>query len=189
MDRPIQVTNRSSGFVAYTLPERHLRREFHPHETKTVEYQELLEISAQSGGRELLYNYLLIKDPAAMREILNVNEEPEYWLTEEKIPVWMKSCSLNEFKDALDFAPDGVKELIKKYAVELPLNDVTKREAMKEILKFDVTAAINLVTPDEKDDLASNTTTSTTKRRSAPSTIDLVNKEVSTSKYKVVNKA
>ena len=77
MDRPIQVTNRSNGFVAYTLPERHLRREFHPHETKTVEYQELLEISAQSGGRELLYNYLLIKDPAAMREILNVNEE---WL-------------------------------------------------------------------------------------------------------------
>ena len=184
MDRPIKVTNRSNGFVAYVLPERHLRREFNPRETKTIDYQELLEVSVQVGGRELLYNYLLINDAEAMREILNVREEPEYWLTEEKIPTWMNSCSLNEFKDALDFAPDGVKELIKKYAVSLPLNDVSKRMAIKDILKFDVSAAIALVEEDAAEEANVNVTTS--KRRSAATTINIINNE--TPKYKIITK-
>ena len=184
MNRPIKVTNRSNGFVAYMIPEKHLRREFNPRETKSIEYDELLEISAQTGGRELLYNYLLIKDPQVMREILNVNEEPEYWLTEEKIPTWMTSCSLNEFKDALDFAPDGVKELIKKYAMTLPLNDITKRNALKEILGFDVTNAISLVSENEEDALILDAPTS--KRRSAATTIDVINNEGP--KYKIISK-
>lgn len=184
MNRPIKVTNRSNGFVAYTLPEKHLRREFNPRETKTIDYEELLEVSVQVGGRELLYNYLLINDAEAMREILNVHEEPEYWLAEEKIPTWMNSCSLNEFKDALDFAPDGVKELIKKYAVSVPLNDVSKRMAIKDILKFDVSAAIALIAEDAAEEADGATVTS--KRRSAATTINAINNE--TPKYKIITK-
>jgi len=39
----------------------------------------------------------------------------------------MKTGSLDEFLDCLDFAPEGVTDLIKTLAVELPLNDVAKR--------------------------------------------------------------
>ena len=120
----LKVQNRSNGFVVYSLPERHLRREFNPRETKNIEKQELIELTSILGGREIIYNYLLIEDANAMREILNVKEEPEYWLTEDQIPQWMERCSLNEFKDGLDFAPEGVKDLIKQYAVSMPLNDV-----------------------------------------------------------------
>lgn len=186
MNRPVEVVNRSNGFVSFALPDKHIRREFNPREVKKIEFDELVELSMQAGGRELLYNYLLIKDASAMREILNVNEEPEYWLTEEKIPSWMNSCTLNEFKDALDFAPQGVVDLIKKYAVSLPLNDVSKREAMKKMLNFNVDKA---VTNDQE--LAGSAEAaqpeSAGKRRSSAASI--ATPETTESKYKVVNRA
>ena len=54
----------------------------------------------------------------------------------------MNTCSLDEFKDALQFAPQGVLDLIKKYAVSQPFNDMAKRIAIKDALQFDVTLAI-----------------------------------------------
>lgn len=139
----VSVTNRSNGTVVYRIPERHIRREFNRKETKRVPYQEILEVVAQPGGRELIYNFLLVNNAEALREALNVKEEPEYWLTEDKIAGdWMEKSTLDEFKDALDFAPEGVKALIKRYAVSKPLNDVAKRQALLEQLNFDVTKAI-----------------------------------------------
>ena len=54
----------------------------------------------------------------------------------------MLTGSLDAFLDCLDFAPEGVLQIIKDAAVELPLNDVQKRDAIKEKLGFDVSAAI-----------------------------------------------
>lgn len=139
----VDVANRGNGTVCYSLPERHISRVFAPHEIKSnIQYGELIDLSMQPGGQDLIYNYLYISSPEAISGIINGKPEPEYWLTEDKIPEWIKECPLDEFKDALDFAPIGVKDLIKKIAVELPLNDNEKREAMKKTLGFDVTAAI-----------------------------------------------
>jgi hypothetical protein len=44
--------------------------------------------------------------------------------------------------DALDFAPVGVIDLIKKFSVQLPLNDMNKRKALYEKTGFDVTKAL-----------------------------------------------
>ena len=54
----------------------------------------------------------------------------------------IKTGSLDAWLDCLDFAPEGVLQIIKDAAVELPLNDVQKRDAIKEKLGFDVSAAI-----------------------------------------------
>ena len=138
----ISVTNRSNGSVVYRIPERHIRREFNRKETKKVPFQEIMEVAAQPGGRELIYNFLLIESEEVVKDGLNLNAEPEYWLTEDMIAgEWMDTCTLNAFKDALDFAPEGVKALIKKYAVSKPLNDMAKRQALLDQLKFDVTKA------------------------------------------------
>ena len=56
----------------------------------------------------------------------------------------MLNGSLDEFLDCLDFAPEGVRELIKVLAVELPLNDVAKRKAIFEKLGFNVDKAIEI---------------------------------------------
>lgn len=144
------ITNRSSGVVAYYLPDERRTREFYPRETKRVQYSEIEEVSNQPGGRELLYNYFYIEEDEVVEEALNIKPEVEYYITEDKIDEWMKSSSLNEFKDALDFAPEGVKDLIKEHAVTLPLNDLSKCEAIKEQLGFDALRAIQ----NEKETIA-----------------------------------
>lgn len=163
-DSKIKVTNRSNGTVILKVQDRHFRAELNPKETRVLNYGDILDVAAQPGGRNLIYNFLLIQDAEALRQGLNVKEEPEYWLTEEKIPSWMNTCSLDEFKDALQFAPQGVLDLIKKYAVSQPLNDMAKRIAIKDALQFDVTLAI---TNNEKsgEDEAANAPSA--RRRSA----------------------
>ena len=52
--------------------------------------------------------------------------------------------SMDEFLDCLDFAPDGVIDLVKNLAVTLKLNDYAKREAILEKTGFDVTKAIEI---------------------------------------------
>ena len=141
-----KVTNRSSGMVIMSIPEMRIRKTFYPGETKEVEFKELKAFVNQPGGRELLYGYLLIRDKEAAKALMNIDlsTEVEYNMSEEQVRNWMNTCSLDEFKDALDFAPAGVKDLMKKYAVELPLNDVAKREAMLKQIGFNVDAAINI---------------------------------------------
>lgn len=138
----IVVTNRSNGSVIYNIPEQNIRREFNVREKKTVPYSEIESVAAQNGGPELLYNYFYFENREVLTQALNIKPEIEYDLTEDKIPKWMVVCSLEEFQDALDYAPDGIKDLIKKFAVSLPLNDMEKREALLKQLKFDCTRAI-----------------------------------------------
>ncbi len=155
------ITNRSSGVVAYYLPDERRTREFYPRETKRVQYSEIEKVSTQPGGRELLYNYFYIEEDDVVSEALNIKPEVEYYITEDKIDSWMQSSSLNEFKDALDFAPEGVKDLIKEHAVTLPLNDLSKCEAIKAQLGFDVLRAIQ----NEKATLEDDEEVDTTPRR------------------------
>lgn len=136
------ITNRSPGSVLYKIPESNIRREFNARETKKVPYAEILAVASQPGGRELLYNFFFIKEEEAVTEALNVKPEIEYFMTEDQIPGWINSCSIDEFKDALDFAPEGIKGLIKQISVTLPLNDMAKREALLDQLGFDCTKAI-----------------------------------------------
>src|SRR5574344_924419 len=151
MENKIAVTNRSFGTVIYNIPEMGVRREFTPKETKKITPAELEALTSQPGGRELIENCLLVHDAKALEEIVNVQVEPEYWLTEEKIPGWMQSCSDDEFIDALNFAPEGVKSLIKDYAVKLPLNDFNKINAIKDILDFDVMSALKINKMSQED--------------------------------------
>lgn len=173
MKEQCNVTNKSAGFVVYNIPELNVRREFSPNETKRLAVSELNSLSMMPGGKELLYNYLFVDDDEVIRYLINGDVVPEYYLTEAQIPSWMDTCSLDEFKDALDFAPNGTKDLIKKYAVSKPLNDFSKREAIKAQLGFDVTAAVENSKPDGevKKPAAKTVGASAAGRRSSITTI------------------
>lgn len=137
------VSNKSAGRVVYNIKEDGIRREFFPNETrKDIRVSELEKLIQQPGGRELLYNYLWVQDREVLEYLINGEIAPEYWIKPEDLPTWMQECSLPEFQDALDFAPDGMKDLIKQYAVSLPLNDYSKRQAIKDQLGFDVSVVI-----------------------------------------------
>ena len=62
----------------------------------------------------------------------------------EDIKKLLQEGTLDELLDCLDFAPEGVTDLVKVIAVELPLNDVAKRDAILEKLHFNVTNAIKI---------------------------------------------
>ena len=167
------VYNKSAGRAVYKLPELGVRRMFYPGEHKEISVSELEKLVQTPGGRKLIYNYLLIDDKEIIEYLINGKVEPEYWLKEKDIDSWMQSCSLDEFKDALDFAPNGTKDLIKQYAVSKPLNDYDKREAIKAQLGFDVSKAIENMKPDENEKKAEKviSTPAATGRRSSTTTI------------------
>ena len=147
-DTIYNVKNRSAGLVGYKIAESGIRREFYPGETKKVSFGELQQLSYQPGGRELMAEYLQIKEAEVLNQF-NIHTEPEYNMSEADIKELILSGSLDAWKDALDFAPAGVKDLIKDFSVKLPLTDYNKRQAIKEILGFDVDAAIRLNEPDK----------------------------------------
>jgi hypothetical protein len=139
----VKVTNRSFGRTGYSLPERNVRRQFEPKQTKEVTMGELRELDGRSGGHYLLENCLIIRNEEAVAELLG-EVEPEYYYTEKEIKDLLLTGTLDELKDCLDFAPVGVLNTVKDLAVELQLNDMNKREAIYDVLGFDVTNAIRI---------------------------------------------
>ena len=141
----VKVLNRDNGSVVYTIPEMNgLTRVFQSGETKEVSYEELRQLSYIPGGMDLLKDSLVIlNNPTIINSILG-HVEPEYYYTKDDVIKLMKTGSLDEFLDCLDFAPEGVKDLIKTLAVDLPLNDVQKREAILNKTGFNVDNAIRL---------------------------------------------
>ena len=135
------VLNRSSSMVGYTIPELNIRREFQPGETKKIKFSELEQLTYQPGGTTLIQDYFLIREQE-VTDALNIQTEIEYYMNEDNVRDLILNGSLDQFLDCLDFAPEGVIEMIKKLAIELPMNDVEKREALNKKTGFDVDAAI-----------------------------------------------
>ena len=146
----LKVKNRSASLAVYSIPEINIRREFAPGETKNITYGELEKLSYQPGGRAIMQNFLQIIDPEATGD-LGINREPEYDLSEQQIVDLMTKGSLDAFLDCLDFAPVGVIDLIKKFSVSLPLNDINKRDALKKKTGFDVTVALANMQKEKED--------------------------------------
>ena len=146
----LKVKNRSASLAVYSIPEINVRREFAPGETKNITYGELEKLSYQPGGRTIMQNFLQIIDPEATGD-LGINREPEYDLSEQQIVDLMTKGSLDAFLDCLDFAPVGVIDLIKKFSISLPLNDIDKRDALKKKTGFDVTVALANMQKEKED--------------------------------------
>lgn len=182
-NRVIKVTNRDRGSVGYTLPEfNNMRRQFQPGETKEVTFEELEQLEWIPGGDYLIRNCLVIHDPEAVKELIN-SVEPEYYYTKDDVIKLMQSGTLDQFLDCLDFAPDGVKDMIKDLAVSLPLNDVAKRNAIREKLGFDVDNAIRILESVNEEPEKEETHS---KRRANP--INEETKPARRSKYTITSK-
>lgn len=177
----VKVTNRWTGTVGYDVQDMSIpHRNFFPRETKEVTFEELEKLAADPAGLFQLKNRLVIKDYEVAKALLP-DVEPEYFYEEADVKrLLTESNNYNEFLDCLDFAPDGVIDLIQKYAVELPLNDIAKREAIREKTGFNVTAAIAVENARYDGDEDSNTeakenkTKVTSGRRAATPTINNV---------------
>lgn len=170
------VKNRSSSMVVYRIPEAGIRREFAPGESKKIPFDELEKLSYQSGGRALMANFLQITDEN-VTENLNIHTEAEYYMSEEQIVELITNGSLDAFLDCLDYAPVGVIDLMKKFAVSLPMNDIKKRKALKDKTGFDVDTALRHIEEEKMEEESKAVTADTEKKASGRRT---------SSNYKVV---
>jgi hypothetical protein len=140
----IIVRNRDNGIVGYKIPEmNNLKREFMPKEQKKIAMGELRALSYIPGGDVILKELLVIENKEAVEELV-YGVEPEYFYTEEDIKRLLTKGTLDEFKDCLDFAPEGVINLIQDLAVKLEISDLDKRKAIFDKTGFNVTKAIEI---------------------------------------------
>lgn len=168
-----KVKNRSASRVGYSIPEDGIRRTFAPGEIKNITYNELLKLSYQPGGREMMVQFLQIMNETGLDK-LNIHAQPEYHMSEQQVVDLLRTGTLDAFLDCLDFAPTGVIDLVKKFAVQLPLNDMNKRKALLEKTGFDVSKALihdeeskAPETAEEKAAAAAKAATTPTGRRTA----------------------
>lgn len=166
----IKVVNKFGGTVGYDVPDLRVHRDFYPHEQKQISFNELERLSFLPGGKVILSEYLEIKDEEAAKMLFGKEPEPEYHYSNKDIEELMKVGTLEQFLDCLDFAPESVLENIKDMAVNLPLNDVSKRNAIQEKLGFDVSKAIEIKNTkfDSGEEDTLNSTTKQTTRRATP---------------------
>ena len=162
----IEIENRDNGVVGYTIPDLgNLYRRFEPKEVKKVSMEELRKLYWLPGGEKLLRDCLVIRDEGARAELLG-EVEPEYIYTESQVNDILLKGSLEELEDCLDFAPQGVRELVKS-------------QAIKDMTGFDVTKAIEINEESEKQDIE------TKSRRVAPTETHTAQRRVPSTQNKI----
>jgi len=189
-DKMVLVKNRNVGSTGYTF-ENGFHRRFEVNEEKRIPLQELMQLSWLPGGEYILKNCLIVNDKSAL-EALNLNVEPEYFYSEADIKKILLEGTLDQLEDTLNFAPDGVIELLKKIAVELEIPDVRKRDLIAKKTGFNITSAITVnkqlaeedEQPKEDDNAPKRKATPIIKEESAPA-----RKTAAPDKYKVVSTA
>lgn len=147
-DTLINVRNRNNGTTGYTLADGAKEtRLWAENEVKKITFAELKRVSYLPGGAELLRDYLVIEDPAAIEALnvgIDIQEQPEYLYTENEIRNLLFNGSLDELKDFLDFSPDGGIEIAKQIAVNEELPDMRKRKIISEATGFNINTAIEI---------------------------------------------
>ena len=141
----IEVINRSCGGVGYEIPDSNgLIRTFQKREKKKIPFEEIRKLLYQVGGEYIFTNLLVIKNEEAVKELFSTRPEPEYYYTEVEVRTLLETGTLDQLLDCLDFAPEGVIDIVKDVAVKIKLNDVSKRDAILAKTGFNVSKAIEI---------------------------------------------
>ena len=185
----VKITNRDNGVAGYRVADLNIFRRFSPGETKEVPLSELKALQYTPGGEAMLRDVFVIKDQNALAALNMLDVEPEYYYSAEDVEKLLFEGSLDQLEDALNFAPEGVINLIKDIAVKKEIPDMRKRELITKMTGFGVQNAINVNhilaedTVEEEDN--------TPKRKAAPisaATPEAPTRKATLPKYNVVVK-
>ena len=184
------VTNRNNGYTGYQIPDTGVSRNFAPGESKRISKEELMQLSYIEGGEYLLKNYLIVNNDKTLEE-LNISVQPDYYYTEEEIKELLTTGSLDQLEDTLNFAPDGVIEIIKDMAVKTELPDTRKRKMISEKTGFNIDNAIR-VNEVMAEDQIKDEHSEPVERKASPINVESdtpQRKAAPIKKYKVVTKS
>lgn len=140
----IPVRNMVDHMVVFTDNDTHRRIVFQPYETKKISAEILRRLNYSHGGSVLLRNYICVMNDELAAEFGVSPETIEYKWTREDIDNCLLNEPIDNLLDALDFGPDGIKEMLVQRAADLKLNDMSKRQALQDATGFDINALISL---------------------------------------------
>ena len=183
------VTNRSASRVCYAVPELGIKlRDFQPGETKKIAREELEGLMYVPGGPALLKNYLQVQNEHVRKDLVG-HTEPEYDMSVEQVRELITNPNnYDEWLDALDFAPEGVIDLIKSLSVSIPLTDTRKMESFKKKTGVDLARMIQANIESQEEDAAAAQSVPQRRVQKAASASDAPARRTTGSKYKVVSK-
>lgn len=145
----VEVRNLVGHETGYSVPELHVKRRFEPFETKRVEAEELRKLHYRKGGRIMLHEYLSVQNDELRKEFDIPEDQIEYDWTAYDVQNLLLNGDEDSLRDALDFGPAGIVELIERMAFDMKIPDVNKREIIKEMTGKDVNKQIELKTQEE----------------------------------------
>lgn len=141
----MKVINRSAETISYDLPELHIKRHFELNEEKDIPEEELKALWQTLGGNYQIKNLLLVEDKEWVKDHWDAPIE-YFWHAED-----VKNCVLHDepelFEETLDYAPEGVVEMIKEYAWRLPMQDLNKVEILERKTGFNSHLAAQIMKP------------------------------------------
>lgn len=169
----VAVRNLTLNPVAYHVPSLNgLRRELPPRATIKVPAGELRQLNYELGGARLLRDYLCVGNKSLAQEF-GVDPDTfdnEYNWTLADIDKALLGNDDNVLLDAMDFAPDGVKDSIAQRAVELEIPDMNRRNIISKATEYDIDQMIKNKQQIEADDKEEKEEKKTARRRSSSTT-------------------
>lgn len=170
----ITLRNFTTNTVVYRTPSTRVRRELPAGGSIKVTAGEIREMMYDKGCVDILRNYVQICNKPLALEV-GVSEdsyENEYNWTLADIKNCLLNGSIEQLADAMDFAPDGIKESLLTEAINLEIPDVRKRDIISKAMNRDVSGMIinkhkieEDKEPAEKHKTATRRAATTTKRR------------------------
>ena len=160
----VQVFNNCSSRVHYTLDEPRITRDFNQiGQMIVVSFEEWYALNNAPGGRSLITQFLRIPDKN-IRKALNLPTDVEYTYDEDDIEKLIKEGTREQLEDAVEFGPYGMKEIMRKKAVDLKIDSSSRKELIGEVLGID----LDLIYDNEADEEEVQGAKKTSGRRAAP---------------------
>lgn len=134
----VKIRNLVGYPVIIVTPIHHKRWELPPHGEMEVTVADVRECSYDQGCRNIFHDYVQICNSELAKEF-GVNDDViEYNWGDKEIKAALTTAPIEVLLDALDFAPDGIKEALLDKAVEMEIPDIQRREAISKALGVDV---------------------------------------------------
>lgn len=160
-DTLVSIRNMVNHKVVYVLPDWNRKVVFEPFQERKIPAGELRALHYTTGGYNLLHNYLCVENADLKAEFEIPEDQIEYnWkLNDIKYLLLNNNSLIESLQDALDFAPEGIREMIIDYAVIWKIPDSNKRKVISQMTGIDIDKQIEFSELVD-DDAAKDTTPS-----------------------------
>lgn len=144
-EEKIVVQNLTNNNITYIDDNGGLKRRFvfRAQQSIPMDKDIIDRMSYDTGGARLLKEFLSVKNEEVRESIGIPGDQIEYDWTSKDVIELLKNGEEDALKDALDFAPQGIIDMIVDEAVALPLSDRNKVEIITEMTGCNVESMIS----------------------------------------------